>query len=174
MRNTRNRSAKSGRCRPSARRKTPSCCRYSASDGGLRLPLRVRVQDQLAQFALRRRVDDGAEEREATPFAVDVVLACRECDVAAATTAALLLPDGKSDQLQSIERSVVEVQFGFCEFTRWVVPVVRRNLDGHGDCSLWLGESNAERGFKGDAATAEAIADSYDVVRPAVSGVAEV
>src|SRR5436190_4301121 len=115
MRTTRKRSAKSGRCRPSARRKTPSCCRCSASDGRLRLPLRVRIQNQLAQLALRRRVDNGAEEREAAPFAVDVVLSCREGDVAAATTAALLFPDGKPDQLQSIERSVVEVQFGFCE-----------------------------------------------------------
>src|SRR6185312_4962838 len=82
----------------------------------LRLPLGIRIQNQLAQLALRRGVDDGAEQGEAAALAVDVVLARRERDVASAAATAVALPDRKSNQLESFERPFAEMELGVGEF----------------------------------------------------------
>ena len=65
---------------------------------GDRRPLLVflkRLENQLAQLVLRRRVHDRAQQREAAPLAVDAVLTRRKRDVAARAAAAAL-PDRRS------------------------------------------------------------------------------
>ena len=71
--------------------------RFLGRDLSLSFPFGVGFENQLFELPLRRRVDDRSQEREATAFAVDVVLASRERDVPAATATALLFPDGKSN-----------------------------------------------------------------------------
>ena len=92
--------ARSGRCRRSGRRRTPASCRSCSSDrsGSARASQLdgrhdataasasyscIRLQDQIADPVLRRRVADRPQQREAAALAVDRVLARRERDVAA-------------------------------------------------------------------------------------------
>ena len=90
------RSARSGRCRRSAQQENArllpvhpvaaSACDRDAADVSSTiscdrralLVLLERLQNQLAQLVLRRRVDDRPQQREAAPLAVDAVLARRE------------------------------------------------------------------------------------------------
>src|SRR5262245_10242600 len=104
-------------------------------DSGLRFPLRIRVENQLAHPALPGGVDDGTQQREAAALAVDVILPGRKRDVAGSAAAARF-PDRETDQLESIEWAVCEMQLGIGELPGRVAPVVWRNLDRHGDCSL--------------------------------------
>jgi hypothetical protein len=61
-----------------------------------------RVEDPLAHGVLRRRVNDGPQEREAPAFAVHGVRPCRERNVPAVPAATLT--DAEADQLQTGER----------------------------------------------------------------------
>src|SRR5256885_16604379 len=108
-----------------------------ARDRDLRLPLRVLIQNQLAKLALRGGIDNGAEQREAAALAVDVVLARRKRDVAAAPASAALFPDRKSNQLHSFQRPFAEVEFGVGKLARRVASIVWRDLDCHRGCSLF-------------------------------------
>src|ERR1051325_5790524 len=100
MPNSRSRFGPGERSPRTASRKARSCCRSSADrlagDSRLRLPFGVCIQNQLAEFALRRRVDDRPKPCETAPLAVHVVLARRERDVAPTAAAAIALPDGKA------------------------------------------------------------------------------
>src|SRR4051812_19057077 len=68
------------------------------------LVLGERVQHEFTHSILCAGVSDGAQQREAATLTIDGVLASREGDVAATSTAAL--PDGEADQLQAVELSV--------------------------------------------------------------------
>src|SRR5688572_5539337 len=91
--------------------------------------LAVRLQDEIAQSVLRRRIGNRAQQREASPLAVDRVLPGRKRDVPAVPVASL--PDREPDQLQSLEVPVLEMHFCFCEFARRCALVVRCDFDSH-------------------------------------------
>src|SRR6476619_6035875 len=86
-------SARSGRCRRNARRKTPGCCpccsdrphpsRSSARQRRTLFVLLVRLEYHLPQLVLRADVDDGTEQCEAATLAVDAVLTRGKRDVPA-------------------------------------------------------------------------------------------
>jgi hypothetical protein len=78
------------------------------------------------------------QQREAPSLAVDAVLPRRKRDVAPGAPSAASLPDGKADQLESIERPLGEMELGVRELARRVASVVWRNLDGHGGFSFRL------------------------------------
>src|SRR5204862_7812332 len=94
------------------------------------LVLLKRVEDQLPQLVLRSDVDDRTQQSEATPFAVHAVLPRGKRDISAGPSAAAF-PDAESNQLEALERTVGEMQFGFGQFARRIPLVVWRNLDRH-------------------------------------------
>src|SRR5471030_299664 len=96
-------------CRLSSSRVEPPHHRPSARDRRTLLVFLKRFENQLAELALCRRIDDGPEQGEAAPLAVDAVLPGRERDVA--TVAAAPVPDRKANQLQPLERPLGEVHF---------------------------------------------------------------
>ncbi len=89
----------------------------------------VGVEDQVAQPVLGAPVEERPEEREAPPLAVHRVLAGRERDVAAVAVAPL--PHREPNELQAVERALVEVQFGVGQLAGRVAPVVAADLDEH-------------------------------------------
>jgi len=117
----------------------------------LRLPLRIRIENQLAQLSLRCGIGDRAQQREAAAFAVDVVLPRGERDVAAAASAPIALPNRKANQLEAFERPFAEMELGVGELSGRIASVVWRYLDCNGDCSLSAGGPDAERSFTADA-----------------------
>src|SRR5262245_63736563 len=92
----------------------PVVRRASGRNRGALLVFLKRRKNELPEFFLRRGVDDRAEEREVSTFAVDVILTRWERYVAAGADPPL--PHGKTDQLESFERAVVELQLGVGEF----------------------------------------------------------
>src|SRR5438552_15707025 len=79
---------------------------------GNRRPLFVlleRFQNQLAQFILRRYINDRSKKRKAAPVAVDGVLPGGERDIAPRTSIARL-PDSEADELEAFQRAVGKMQ----------------------------------------------------------------
>src|SRR6202521_67611 len=113
------------------RRDAPSLGRLPSGGRPLSrlLELRVRLDDQLTEVVLRGHVPDRTQQRVAAALAVDRVAARRKRHVAAGATAAL--PHRESDELQSGQRTVGEVDFGFGEFAGGIAFVVRGDLDRH-------------------------------------------
>ena len=70
--------------------------------------LRILFENQVADAVLTSGVDDGAQEGEGTPLAVDGILTGREGDVPASTCASL--PHAEANQLQARQRTFDEVQ----------------------------------------------------------------
>src|SRR5260370_29413106 len=99
----------------------------STGDRRLLLVFLKRLENQVAQFVLRRSLDDGPEQREAAPLAVDAVLSCRKCDIAAGPAAAF--PDAETNQFETLERAFAEMDFGVGELAGRVPCVVCRHLD---------------------------------------------
>src|SRR4029453_9340133 len=75
--------------------------RLRAGTRSVRLVIRVRLEHQIANAVLRRRVGDRPQQRKAATFTVDGVLPRGERNVATGT--ATPLPDGEPDQLQALE-----------------------------------------------------------------------
>src|SRR5207248_8550331 len=98
--------------------------------GSVLLILLIRIKNQLPQLVLCSRVSDRTQERKTAAIAVDGVLPRGKGDVAAA--AAAPFPDGEANELQPIERTFGEVQFGIGQLSRRSVgSVVLGNLDRH-------------------------------------------
>src|SRR6187401_688610 len=93
--------------------------------------LRVRLKDEVAQSILRRRVGDRTKQREASPLAVDRVLPRRKRHTASVPVAPF--PYREADQLETLERPVFEMNFGFGQLARRIALVVWRDLDSHGE-----------------------------------------
>ena len=89
----------------------------------------IRLQDQIAQPVLRRRIGNRPKQRETPPFAVDRILPRRKRDVPAVAVAPL--PYREADQLQTLEVAVFEVNFGFGELARRSALVVRCDFHSH-------------------------------------------
>src|SRR5256885_16000646 len=90
--------------------------RFPISSTGDRRPLFVvlkRLQNQVAQLALRRGIDNRPEQGEGAPLAVYAVLPRRERDVA--SVAAAPFPDREAHQLQALHRAVGEMHLGVGE-----------------------------------------------------------
>src|SRR5262249_31681893 len=127
----------------------------------LGLPFGIRIENQLADPSLRCRVHNRTQQREAATLAIDVVLTGGKRDIPASAPAAPLLRDGETTQLEPLEGALREVQLCVSELSRRVAPVVRRNLDRHGDCSLsaipiaYLWRPTGGRGFKENAGGVE-------------------
>src|SRR5437763_9666889 len=103
-----------------------------------RLEFRERLEDQRAQLVLRCDVHDRTEQCKAATLAVDGVRPRRKRDVATGTATAPL-PDRESDQLQSGQRSVAEMQFRFGELADRVSFVVGSDFDSHTVATIKLG-----------------------------------
>ena len=90
----------------------------------------IRLQDQIANAALRRRVGDRAQKGETAPLAVDGELPRGKRDVP--SVAGLALPHGEADQLEALEGTGDEVQLGVRKLAWRVAFVVRYDFDCHG------------------------------------------
>src|SRR5687768_9458701 len=88
--------------RPRGRYPAIGCLRSRRIRRGV-LVLGVRLQHELTDAVLRRRIGDRTQQREAAALTVDGIGARRERDVPAATAAAF--PDGEADQLQAVEHA---------------------------------------------------------------------
>src|SRR5205085_519828 len=108
---------RNGRFPPSARRKTPACCRSSSSlrDREPLFVLLIGLQDEIAHTILRSGIGDGPEQRETAAFAVHRVLPRRKRNVSAVPVAPF--PDRESDQLQSLKIAVFEMELCFGELS---------------------------------------------------------
>ena len=93
-------------------------------DGGLLLVCRVRFEHEVANALLRRRVDDGPQQRERATFTVHRALASRKGHVSTGTASGF--PDAKADQLEAFERACGEMQLGLRELP-YGVPVPANN-----------------------------------------------
>src|SRR5262245_28822292 len=67
-------------------------------------------------------VGDGPQQSERSTFTTSRVLTLREGDAPA--VAATSLPDGKADQLQSVEFAAREMQFGVSQLARCLATIV--------------------------------------------------
>src|SRR5262249_61489057 len=121
----------------------------------------MRRENQPADRMLRCRAHNRTQQREAAPLAIDVVLRGGKRAIPPPPPAAPLLPDRETNQLEPFEGALREVQLCVSELSRRVAPVVRRNLDRHGDCSLsaipiaYLWRPTGGRGFKENAGGVE-------------------
>src|SRR5581483_2030317 len=94
----------------------------------------IRLQDEVPQAVLRRRITDGAEQEETAPLPVGCELARGERDVLA--SAVLSRPDAEPDQPQAIELAAGEVEFGVRELAgRHVTVADDLHEDVHGATS---------------------------------------
>jgi hypothetical protein len=90
---------------------------------------RVRLENEIADAVLRRRIGNRPQQREAAPLAVHRVLPRRERDVS--SVAALALPHTEANQLQALERSAGEMQLRIRQLSRRVSLLIRHDLDSH-------------------------------------------
>ena len=73
----------------------------------------VGLQNEVPDSLVGRGVGERTEKRERAPFAIDGVLSGGEGHVAGRNASAL--PDPESNELEALERSAGEMQFGVCE-----------------------------------------------------------
>ena len=90
--------------------------------------LDVRLKDQITNSSVRGRVGYRPQQRETPSLTVDRVLSCGERDV---STALPTFPNPKSDQLQSFQRPVREVQLCIRQLAWRIASVIRHDRDNH-------------------------------------------
>src|SRR5687767_5070700 len=101
----------------------------SAGDGNLCGVLGVCAQNPIAQLVLRMLLADRAQQHKAARGAVDGVAPCWKCDVVPRSIATL--PNRESNQLESGQRSLGEVQFGIRQLASGIALIVRYEPDLH-------------------------------------------